>query len=89
MPSIFAGLGLSTAHDSINSGESPNGREILFLIDGLGAEVADVKEIGLTAADEFTHRVDPLTLETVVRTHGEVKLLDRCRQLLSDKGVSR
>ena len=39
MPSIFAGLGLSTAHDSINSGESPNGREILFLIDGLGADV--------------------------------------------------
>ena len=39
MPSIFAGLGLSTAHDSINSGESPHGREILFLIDGLGADV--------------------------------------------------
>jgi hypothetical protein len=39
MPSIFSGLGLHTAHDSIGCGESPSGREILFLVDGLGAEV--------------------------------------------------
>mgnify|MGYP000594330231 CR=1 FL=1 len=37
MPSIFSSLGLSTAHDSIGCGESPSGREVLFLIDGFGA----------------------------------------------------
>ncbi len=39
MPSIFSSLGLTTAQDSINCGESPTGREILFLVDGLGADV--------------------------------------------------
>ena len=39
MPSIFSTLGLTTAQDSINCGESPMGREILFLVDGLGADV--------------------------------------------------
>jgi hypothetical protein len=36
MPSIFSTLGLSTAVDSIGCGESPSGRELLFLIDGFG-----------------------------------------------------
>jgi predicted AlkP superfamily pyrophosphatase or phosphodiesterase len=39
MPSIFSSLGLITAHDSIGCGESPIGREILFLVDGLGLDV--------------------------------------------------
>lgn len=39
MPAIFAGLGLSDAVDEIGLGESPFGREVLFLIDGLGDEV--------------------------------------------------
>ena len=39
MPSIFSTLGLLTAHDSIGCGESPIGREILFLVDGLGLDV--------------------------------------------------
>lgn len=39
MPAIFAGLGLSDAVDEISAGESPHGRELLFLIDGLGDEV--------------------------------------------------
>lgn len=39
MPSIFSSLGLTTAHDSINCGESPSGRELVFLVDGLGADV--------------------------------------------------
>jgi hypothetical protein len=39
MPSIFSSLGLLTAHDSIGCGESPIGREILFLVDGLGSDV--------------------------------------------------
>jgi predicted AlkP superfamily pyrophosphatase or phosphodiesterase len=39
MPSIFAGLGLADAQDFAGCGESPTGREILFLIDGFGADV--------------------------------------------------
>ena len=39
MPAIFAGLGLTDAIDEISAGESPHGREVLFLIDGLGDEV--------------------------------------------------
>jgi len=39
MPSIFSSLGLQTVHDSIGCGESPSGREILFLVDGFGADV--------------------------------------------------
>ena len=39
MPSIFSSLGLTTAHDSINCGESPSGRELVFLVDGLGADL--------------------------------------------------
>lgn len=39
MPSIFASLGLADAQDFAGYGESPSGREILFLIDGFGADV--------------------------------------------------
>lgn len=39
MPSIFASLGLADAQDFVGMGESPSGREILFLIDGFGADV--------------------------------------------------
>jgi hypothetical protein len=39
MPSIFSTLGLTTAVDSIGCGESPSGRELLFLVDGFGADV--------------------------------------------------
>ena len=39
MPAIFAGLGLADVTDEIDAGESPKGREVLFLIDGLGDEV--------------------------------------------------
>lgn len=41
MPAIFAGLGLSDAVDEIGANESPHGREVLFLIDGLGDEVIE------------------------------------------------
>jgi predicted AlkP superfamily pyrophosphatase or phosphodiesterase len=37
LPSVFASLGLSSAQDYLGCGESPSGREVLFLIDGLGA----------------------------------------------------
>lgn len=35
-PSIFAGLGLTDSLDYLGLGQSPHGRECLFLIDGLG-----------------------------------------------------
>ena len=35
-PSIFSSLGLESAVDHLNIGVSPNGRELLFLIDGFG-----------------------------------------------------
>ena len=35
-PSIFASLGLADSRDFLGMGQSPNGRECLFLIDGLG-----------------------------------------------------
>jgi len=37
-PSIFAGLGLADSQDILGLGESPHGRECLFLIDGLGEQ---------------------------------------------------
>ena len=40
-PSIFSSLGLGTAEDTIDAGTSPMGREILFLIDGFGADVLE------------------------------------------------
>lgn len=39
MPSIFSGLGLDSAQDSIGCGATPSGRELLFLVDGFGADV--------------------------------------------------
>lgn len=39
MPSLFAGLGLNGVADSFGAGPSPHGRELLFLVDGLGADV--------------------------------------------------
>lgn len=41
MPSIFAGLRLEGTTDFLECGESPSGRELLFLIDGFGADVLD------------------------------------------------
>lgn len=41
-PSIFSGLGLKDAEDTFGFGESPHGRECLFLIDGLGAAALDI-----------------------------------------------
>ncbi len=56
MPSIFSTLGLTTAHDAINCGESPSGRELLFLVDGLGAEViTQYSEIAPTLARMAVH----------------------------------
>lgn len=38
LPSIFSGLNLADTQDFLGCGESPTGREILFLIDGFGAD---------------------------------------------------
>ena len=38
LPSVFASIGLSSTQDFLGCGESPSGREVLFLIDGLGAD---------------------------------------------------
>ena len=40
-PSIFSSLGLTTADDSLSIGPSPSGRELLFLIDGFGADIIE------------------------------------------------
>lgn len=40
-PSLFASLGLTDASDQINCGASPSGRELLFLVDGLGANAVE------------------------------------------------
>jgi hypothetical protein len=40
-PSIFSSLGLTTAEDHLNVGPSPSGRELLFLIDGFGADIIE------------------------------------------------
>lgn len=39
LPSIFSSLGLDSTQDTINCGSSPKGRELLFLVDGLGADL--------------------------------------------------
>lgn len=39
LPSIFSGLNLPGTEDFLGCGESPSGRELLFLIDGFGADV--------------------------------------------------
>lgn len=38
-PSLFSSLGLETANDELGVGQSPMGRELLFLIDGFGADI--------------------------------------------------
>lgn len=40
-PSIFSSLGLESAEDHLGVGQSPMGRELLFLIDGFGADILD------------------------------------------------
>jgi hypothetical protein len=60
MPSIFYSLGLETAEDFIGSGTSPSGRELLFLVDGLGADV-------------LTKFADAIPTLTTLISHGKVQ----------------
>src|SRR5208337_4165562 len=52
-------------------------------------EVPDVQQILLAARDQFAHGVDALALEAVVGPDGEVKVLDRQRQVGRQRGVRR
>lgn len=61
MPSIFSSLGLTTAHDSIKCGESPSGREILFLVDGLGADL-------VTTYSEYAPTLSRMALHSTITT---------------------
>ena len=61
MPSIFSSLGLTTAHDSIQCGESPSGRELLFLVDGLGADL-------LSAYAEVAPSLSRMVLRSTIAT---------------------
>src|SRR5688572_23988212 len=61
----------------------------LHLVDGLRAEVADVEQVLLRAADELTHGVDALTLEAVVAADGELQFLDRQGQVGGELLVDR
>ena len=59
-PSLFASLGLTDAIDQIQCGPSPVGRELLFLVDGLGAD----------AVAKYASHIP--TLSSLIR-HGAVK----------------
>lgn len=59
-PSLFASLGLADVSDQINAGPSPSAREILFLVDGLGA----------SAVEKFSTYIP--TISSLIR-HGAVK----------------
>ena len=61
LPSIFSGLNLLDTHDFAGCGETPTGRELLFLIDGFGADV-------LTHYAEYAPTLTSLTMAHSVET---------------------
>ena len=55
-PSIFSSLGLDSAVDHLNVGISPNGRELLFLIDGFGFDtLSKYADVMPTMSRMFNH----------------------------------
>jgi hypothetical protein len=55
-PSLFASLGLESAVDHLGVGISPNGRELLFLIDGFGFDTfSQYAEVMPTMSRMFNH----------------------------------
>ena len=54
-PSIFASLGLADAENRLEIIESPAGRELLFLIDGLGADVLETYKDLIPTISSLTH----------------------------------
>ena len=61
VPSLFSSLGLTTATDSIHCGESPSGRELLFLVDGLGADL-------LSTYAEYAPTLSSMVLHSPITT---------------------
>lgn len=59
MPSVFAGLGLEGTSDHLGLGTSPSGREVLFLVDGLGTDVIK------TYAEHLPHLLQFTTQHTI------------------------
>jgi len=59
-PSIFSSLGLDSAIDHLQVGASPMGRELLFLIDGFGA-------------DTFQHYEDAMPTMSRMVKHGTIQ----------------
>lgn len=55
-PSIFSSLGLDSAADHLSVGQSPMGRELLFLIDGFGLDtLAKYADVMPTMSRMFNH----------------------------------
>jgi predicted AlkP superfamily pyrophosphatase or phosphodiesterase len=73
MPSIFAGFNLADTQDFAGCGESPTGRELLFLIDGYGADLLEqyAEYAPTIAAMDNLHRIEtsfPSTTSTSLAT---------------------
>jgi len=57
-PSIFSSLGLDSAVDHLGVGISPNGRELLFLIDGFGFDtLSQYADVMPTMSRMFNHGI--------------------------------
>ena len=55
-PSIFSSLGLDSAADHLAMGQSPMGRELLFLIDGFGYDtLSTYADVMPTMSRMFNH----------------------------------
>ena len=57
----------------------------LHFIDRLRSEVTDIHQICLGADDQLTDGVDPFALQAVVGTHCEIEILDRKREIGSER----
>src|ERR671932_611095 len=55
------------------------------LVDRLGAEVADVEQVGLGLGDQLADRGDALALEAIVGADRQVELLDRRVQVGAER----
>lgn len=72
-PSIFSALGLTTATDTLGCGPSPMGREVLFLIDGFGADTLELfadamPTISRLMQHSIVHTAFPSTTATSLAT---------------------
>src|SRR5690625_916872 len=63
------------------------GELLLHLTDGLRTEVTNVEQVRLGTRNEFTHDVDAFTLEAVVGPDRQFQLLDRHREVFSERLV--